>query len=257
MTKAKVGFYGITGCAGCLLSVIFNEDEILDIIDAVDLVAFRFIKGENSKENLDIAFIEGTVVSVDDEAIVKELRQRASTVVALGSCACDGNIPALRNFANKNELDYLKYDKNKQNQDIDHPGPIHDFIEVDYHLPGCPPDRDEIKTFIKDILMGKKYYNVVRPVCVDCRLQDNGCLLDHGKICLGPITQSGCNAICPTNGLKCYGCRGLIDDANMDEYFKLMESKGFKVQEIKKIMDTFMALVVNEKLKGTKWQKYH
>jgi len=47
--KPKAGFYGITGCAGCLLSVIFNEDELLSMANALDIVSFPFIKEKNSE----------------------------------------------------------------------------------------------------------------------------------------------------------------------------------------------------------------
>ena len=255
--KAKVGFYGITGCAGCLLSVIFNEEEILDIVSAVDVVAFPFIKGENDHEcPLDIAFIEGTVVSNDDEEMVKKLRERANIVVALGSCACVGNIPAMCHFHDESDLEDLKYDKRHQNEDRkDGPRPLHDVIQVNYRVPGCPPDREEVKTFIKDILLGKTFRNHKEPVCQECKLNENGCLLDEGEICCGPITAGGCHAVCTTQGLKCYGCRGLTDDANFDEYFALMQEKGIDVAEAKRVMETFMAIDINEKLKGTQWER--
>jgi sulfhydrogenase subunit delta len=257
--KAKVGFYGVTGCAGCLLSVAFNEDEILDIVGAIDLVAFPFIKGENDNEcKLDIVFIEGTVASKDDEVQVKKLRKRASIVVALGACACVGNIPALRNYKNEKDVKDLKYDKREQNQDRDGgPRPLHEVIPVEFSLPGCPPDRDEIKTFIKEVLLGKTFKNYKDPVCIECKLNDNGCLLDEGEVCVGPITAGGCKAICTTNGLKCYGCRGLTDDANFEEFFALMEEKGIDATATKKVMETFMAIDINEKLKDTKWAKLH
>ncbi|MCF7862182.1 hypothetical protein K9M79_08145 [Candidatus Woesearchaeota archaeon] len=255
--KPIVGFYGITGCAGCLLSVIFNEDEIVDIIKAVDIVAFPFIKSDNSKGPMDICFIEGTVVSLDDEKIVKELRERSKVVVALGTCACEGNIPAIRNYTDDKKLSKWLYKKNPQNQDTRTPKPIHEIIQVEYRLPGCPPDRDEVKRFIKDLLLNKTFRNVRSAVCVECKLNKNGCLLDNNLVCLGPITSGGCNAICPTHGLKCYGCRGLADDANFDEYFELLKSKKIKPTEVRKVMDTFMARAVDEKLKGTKWEKYH
>jgi len=251
-TKKKVGFYGLTGCAGCLLSVIF--DEVLDIINAVDIVSFPFIKGKNSDERLDICFVEGTVVSEDDLEILNKLRLRSSTLVSLGACASHGNIPALRNYHDKSTR-YLKY--KKKILDVEEPGPLHNFVKIDYHIPGCPPDGEEIRTFVKEILLGKKFRNYPDPVCRECRLEEQGCLLDEDKICLGPLIKGGCKAVCPDNGLECYGCRGLTDDTNFEEYFELLESKGIKTIEIKKRMETFIGLEVNEKLKGSKWEKLH
>jgi len=256
MTKPRVGFYGLTGCAGCLLSVIFNEEELLDIIGAVDIVAFPFIKGENDNEcELDIAFVEGTVVSNEDEEMILKIRKRAKVVVSLGACACIGCIPSEKMFLTKEEFDRLDYKKVSRISDCPlGPRPLHKVISVNVSIPGCPPDRDEIKTCIKDLLLGKTFRNYTDPVCMECKLNENGCLLDEGEICLGPITTGGCDAICPTKGLKCYGCRGLTNDVNFDEYFTLLESKGKSAREVKQIMETFMSIEIREALKGTKWE---
>ncbi len=257
MAKPKVGFYDLTGCQGCLLSVIFNEDEILDIINAVDIKEFRFIMGEKYDGPLDICFIEGNVTSKDDLEVLKKLRARSSIVIALGTCACEGCIQAMRKYHNKKDITPLTYKKNKQNVDIGEPKAIDEFVKVEFKVPGCPPDREEIKKFIKFLLIGKTFRPYSDPVCKECRLQENGCLIDEGEICLGPITRGGCNAVCTTNGLKCYGCRGLTEDHNFEEYFKLMKEKDHKVEDVKKILDTFMARSVDEKLKGTKQRRVH
>ena len=88
--KLKVGFYGITGCAGCLLSVIFNEDELLDLINLIDLKAFPFIKEVNTDENFDYVFMEGLVADKEDLEILEKLRKNCRYLVSLGACACTG-----------------------------------------------------------------------------------------------------------------------------------------------------------------------
>jgi len=110
---------------------------------------------------------------------------------------------------------------------------------------------------VKEILLGKTFYNYPDPVCRECKLKENGCLLDYDKICLGPLIRGGCRAVCPTKGLECYGCRGLTDDANFEEFFKLMKEKGKDPGMVKKHMETFAGIEINEKLKGTKWEKLH
>ena len=91
-----------------MLSVIFNEDEILDIIGSVDIISFPFIKGKNSEKEMDICFIEGTVVNKDDLEIAEKLRKRSKVIVSLGACACHGNIPSMRNFRD-DDTKHLKY----------------------------------------------------------------------------------------------------------------------------------------------------
>ncbi len=255
MAKPKVGFYDVTGCQGCLLSVIFNEDELLDIVSAVDIKEFRFIMGEKYDGPLDICFIEGAIVNKDDEEMVKKLRARSKVVIALGCCAMHGCIPSLRHYADEKDLDRLKYEKKfPEMQDVGQPIPITKFIKVEYALPGCPPDRDEIKKFIKELLLGKDFRAYPDPVCRECRLFENGCLLDEKKICLGPLTRGGCSAVCTNNGFECYGCRGITDDAQFDEYFKLLKEKGIDKEEAMKHMNTFAGLEIHEALNKKKEQ---
>ncbi len=255
-TRPRVGFYGLTGCAGCLLSVIFNEDDLLKFTELLDIVSFPFIKEENDQDGpLDIAFVEGTIVSNDDLAMIKKIRKRSKVVVALGACAHLGNIPAEKRFVTPAHVEYLQYDKRPLIDDAPQgPAPLSKVIDVDFTLPGCPPDRDEIKTFIKETLIGKTFRNYKDPVCIECKLNNNGCLIDEGEICLGPIIAGGCKAICPTNGLRCYGCRGLTDDANLEEYFNLMKTKGHDIIDVQQAMETFMSIQIHEALKGTKWE---
>ncbi|MCA9478504.1 MAG: hypothetical protein KC535_05135 [Nanoarchaeota archaeon] len=244
--KLKVGFYNVTGCAGCLLSVIYTEGDFLEFSQQVDIVSFPFIKEKNDDEQeLDVAFIEGVVVTKADEETVKKIRERSKMVVALGACAHLGNIPALAKMKKSEDLEYLKYKKEDFNMDREGgPAPLHTLIKIDYTLPGCPPDRDEIRQFMKYLLLGKTFRNYNDPVCVECKLRNNGCLLDQGKICLGPIIAGGCKAVCPSGGLKCYGCRGFVQgiDKEFDGYFRIMEDKGFSLDDVKRALETFMAI---------------
>ena len=100
--KPKVGFIALTGCQGCQLSLLFQEDNILDIIKHIDIVTFPFIKEKkNDSKGYDIVFIEGLVASKDDLEILKNARSKSEVLIALGSCASTGCIPAYRNFLPK------------------------------------------------------------------------------------------------------------------------------------------------------------
>ena len=68
------------------------------------------------------------------------------------------------------------------------------------------------------------------PVCVECRRNNNQCLLEFNKPCLGSITTGGCFAICVNAGLECWGCRGQTKDANLDAFMKMLEGKGFSAR---------------------------
>lgn len=239
--KPVVGVYGVTGCAGCQLSIIFNEDEILDLINLVELKAFPFIKEVNPDDHFDLVFIEGLVASKGDIEVVKKLRERSTAVVSLGACACTGCVPAYRQYTLKENYEHLLYNKRENIQDVD-PTPIDQHIRVDYYIPGCPPDKKQILAFIKGAVLGAVPHPTNNPVCVECRRNGNACLLDQGKPCLGPITAGGCHAVCINGGLECWGCRGPTHDMNLDLMVKILREKGFDDKFIQDRMRTFIGL---------------
>jgi len=241
MTKLSMGFYGITGCAGCLLSVIFNEDELLDLVKLIDLKAFPFIKEVNVDDHFDYVFIEGLVADQGDLETLKKLRENSTYVVSLGACACTGCIPAYRQFSLKENYEHLLYKKQAHVTDLE-PTPIDMHVKVDHYIPGCPPDKKEIITFIKSIVQGKHPKPYTSPVCVECRKNGNECLLDKGKPCLGPITAGGCNSVCINGGFECWGCRGPTKDMNLDLMIDILRKKGFDDKFIKDRLRTFAGL---------------
>ncbi len=239
--KLKVGFYGITGCAGCLLSFIFNEDELLDLVKLVDLKAFPFVKEVNPSDSFDYVFVEGLVASNEDLKVLKELRENSKFLVSLGACASTGCVPAYRHYTLKENYEHLLYKKIKELEDVN-PTPVDMHVKVDYYIPGCPPSKEEIKTFIKKIVRGLQPKPNDNPVCVECRRNGNECLLEHGKPCLGPITAGGCNSVCINGGFECWGCRGPTTDMNLDLMIKILKSKGFDDKFIQDRLTTFAGL---------------
>src|SRR3989339_725870 len=193
--KLKIGIYGISGCAGCILSILF-EDCFRQLIELVDIKSFPMIKQDSYQGDFDYVFIEGTVCFDDDILTLNELRKRAKYIVALGSCACTGGVPSIKNFLDNEKtmkLVYPVYNHLKSTP----PTPINSHIKVDYYIPQCPPNKEEIVEFIKCIATNREFKPYNEPVCFECRRKSIPCLLDKGEICLGPITNGGCNALCP------------------------------------------------------------
>jgi coenzyme F420-reducing hydrogenase gamma subunit len=241
--KPAVGFYDLTGCNGCLLSFLFNEDEVLEMARHFDIKTFRFIKEVKEEKQFDIVFMEGLVASNSDLEVLKEVRAKTKTLVALGACACTGCIPAYRNFIDSSKYVAMVYEKARELKDVQ-PVPINKHVQVDYYIPGCPPDKKQILEFMKDVLLGKKPNDYDKPVCFECRLNENRCLLDDGKMCLGPMTRGGCNSVCTNGKLECWGCRGPMPDANMAVMSKLLEQKGFTKDQVRQRMRTFFGMMI-------------
>lgn len=234
--KLKVGIYGITGCMGCQLNILYQK-EILNILNAVDLRAFPVCKEKNLEdEQFDIIFLEGVVVDKKDLKELKHLRKLTKKLIAIGACATDGCVPAIRNFMpaanqissfSKGRLEGVCIEKNSIS-----PTPIDDHVQVEGYIRGCPMDKAEFMQFIKQTLLGKEFKIYEKPICCECNLRERGCLLEEGIECLGPITFGNCSIMCPSENYPCIGCRGPYSQTNFKAYFKMLEQKGIPKETI-------------------------
>lgn len=241
MNKLKVGIFGITGCMGCQLSILFQH-ELLKILDKIDLVACPGIKEKNETGNFDIVFLEGTIVNKEDLNFVKELRKKTKVLVAIGSCATDGCIPQIKHFMNKNKVEKEVYGGKTKHLKTVEPVPIDKHVKVDYYLRGCPVDKAEFLSFLKDVLLNKEFKTYEKPICHECNLQENDCLLEQGKFCMGPITTGDCSVMCPHFNFGCIGCRGIYTDANLEKFLVVLEEHKFKPEESKKLINKFAGI---------------
>ena len=231
--KLKVGIFGITGCMGCQLNILYQKD-LMTMLDAVNLAAFPVGKEVNDIDNdFDIIFLEGVVVTNEDLEELKKYRIRTKKLVAIGACATDGCVPAIKNFVDNKNIELAVYHENelKELDSIDQM-PIDEFVKVDAYIKGCPMDKQEFLQFMKATLLGKDFKTYEKSICSECNLRETGCLLEKGIECLGPVTFGNCSVMCPSSNYACIGCRGPYSDANFEAYFKLLESKGIPKETI-------------------------
>ncbi len=242
-SKPKVGIYGLTSCYGCQLSIACVS-RILDIVESVDIKCFYMLASESSMhEEVDIAFVEGSVSTEKDLEELKEIRENAKILVAVGACALHGGVQSWdKDNHNYDELYKKVYGDAKMNMQGIHAKPITEYVKVDYRLPGCPPEEDEIIYFVSTFLFGTWPEEKDYPVCQECRLAGNPCILiERGEPCLGPITTAGCKARCISFNVPCIGCRGPVphETAWFDSLGKVFKEKGFTEEEVKQRMQIF------------------
>ena len=94
--KPKVAFFDFSSCEGCQLQIANLEEEIIDLINIVEVVNFREVMKEQSND-YDIAFVEGSIMRPMDAERLKEIRNHAKILVALGACATIGGVNKIRN----------------------------------------------------------------------------------------------------------------------------------------------------------------
>jgi len=236
MSKPRVAFFDFSSCEGCQLQIANLEEEILDLISLVDVVSFREVMKEHSDE-YDIAFVEGSIMRPIDERRLRKIRKHAKIVVALGACATIGGINKIRNqwpVENvKKEVYGSEHLEDNDYFDVFPTKALNEVVPVDFYIHGCPINYDEFKHVVTSLALGKKPDIPTYPVCVECKKNENICLFELGKFCLGPITRAGCKAICPTNGSPCDGCRGILKKPNTDCVQDILDRYHLTYEEMK------------------------
>ena len=245
--KPKIAFFDFTSCEGCQLTVIDSLQTHPELLGVVNIVQFREAMTEKG-EDYQVAFIEGSCTRESDEARLKEIRQQAAVVVALGTCAHLGGVNTLKSLHPLPEVRRYVYGDKAEWYETYDARPIEAVIPVDFAIPGCPIDRNEFISVVKALLLGKKPPIPDYPLCVECKLKENECMFTRGQVCLGPVTRAGCDAICPTYGQSCEACRGFITNPNDTSMRNLLAEHEMSVDEITTMYTMFTAYQVREKL---------
>jgi sulfhydrogenase subunit delta len=247
MPKPKIGIFGLTGCAGDQLVILNCEDQLLDVVNAVDIRDFLTASSAHDDSHLDVAFVEGAVLSRRDEETLKQIRERSTFLVALGTCAVWGGIPALDRDRNRDEMFKTVYGDQGRHFDTLPTKALHEVVKVDLNITGCPIEKDEFLAAVSNLLNGNPPLPPDYAVCAECKWKENNCLLiEKGELCLGAMTVAGCKARCPELNIACVGCRGPSNDANLKSALAMFKEKGFALQDVANKFRTFAPVQLPE-----------
>lgn len=163
--KVRLATVWLDGCSGCHMSFLDMDERLLAIADKIELVSSPIMDVKGFPENIDLTIIEGAITNEEDLHKVIGFRKNSKLVMALGDCAVTGNVPAMRNAFQINDLYNRAYienaDAQKQLPDevvpplLDRTRPIHEVVKVDVFVPGCPPNADIIFYAISELLEGR------------------------------------------------------------------------------------------------------
>ena len=165
--KLRVATTSLAGCFGCHMSLLDIDERLLELITLVEFERSP-INDIKQLEQVDVAIIEGGVANTDNVEVLREFRRKSNVLVAIGACAINGGIPAMRNHFELKEcleesyLEGVGVANPMIPNDPEIPlllnkvHPIHEVVKVDYVLPGCPPSGDAIWTFLTRLLEGKE-----------------------------------------------------------------------------------------------------
>lgn len=165
--KLSIATTSLGGCFGCHMSFLDIDERIIDLAEIVEFDRSPLTDIKHCSETVDIGLIEGGVCNSENVHTLREFRKSCKVLVAVGACAINGGLPALRNFVPLEECLAESY---LTGQGIDNPQvpsdpelpllldkvhPVHELVKVDYFLPGCPPSANAFWKFLTDLAAGK------------------------------------------------------------------------------------------------------
>ncbi|NOY80654.1 MAG: cytochrome B [Kiritimatiellaeota bacterium] len=241
MSKPTVAIFDFACCEGCQLQIVNLEEELLDLISVVQPVEWREAMSDKADGDFDIAIVEGSITRPEDEDRVREIRKRCKILIALGACATFGGVNKLKNKFTMDDVRKCVYG---DAADMPHLSTaptksVCEVVQVDYRVEGCPIDAGEFTYIVRCLAMGTDPVIPSYPVCVECKLRENVCRFEYGELCLGPVTRAGCNACCPSAGAWCFGCRGFVDDPNVNAAKDVLEKYGLTIEDLNSRMELF------------------
>lgn len=226
-------------CGGCEVTILDIGEPLLDVLKQVQIVHMPVLMdhklfgqtGEGTQLEVpeaDVGIITGGIRNEEHKKIAQEMRKKCKTLIALGSCACFGGVPALANqYATEELLQKVYRDSVSTEPDglpreqvpplTDRVYAVSEVVKVDLALPGCPTTPEMVAGALTALLQNKPFALPSKSVCDECPtkrekkavstlkrrfespaftpgkpLQEMRCLMEQGFLCLGPATRAGC-----------------------------------------------------------------
>ena len=240
---ARVVVIGLASDFGCQVQVTNLDTDLLAVLGQFELSYWQLASSGHMPEEFDVAIVEGAVTTEEHIALLKRVRQAASTVILIGACAVTGGIPGLAAAGFDERLGCV-YGEDGSLLACGRisPMPVDAIIDVDYRVPGCPIDRAEFVAVLQRALMGLSDRMPREPMCASCKVAENACFYESGVLCLGVVTRAGCGAKCVSLGRPCTGCRGVADDANLTQAREVLVERGIDPTRLSTALQLYNSL---------------
>lgn len=254
--KIKVAVWKFASCDGCQLSLLDCEDELLAVADAVEIANFPEATRAVIKGPYDLSLVEGSITTAHDAERIRMVRKQSGILITIGACATAGGIQALKNFGNVNDFIQAVYAHPEYIKTLDTSTPISDHVNVDFELRGCPVNKYQLLEVVNALLNKRKPNIPSYSVCLECKLKGNICVTVARNIpCMGPVTQAGCNAICPSYKRGCYSCFGPVESPNTEALAKHWKELGASDDDLLRAFRSYNTWASPFREEGLKYEK--
>lgn len=238
--RPRVGVVKFASCDGCQLTLLDLEDELLAITERFDIVEFAEATSNRSEGPYDVLLVEGSVSTPEQAEEIVRLRREATMLVTIGACATSGGIQALRNLADHDAFRSAVYPRPEWIESLPTSTPVSEHVAVDAELYGCPISGRQLLELLTALTTGRRPQLPDEAVCAECKRLGNSCILvARGVACLGPVTRTGCGALCPSFDRGCYGCFGPKESANTEYLATWFNQLGYDDEQVGRLFAQF------------------
>lgn len=235
MSRPTVAVHKFSSCDGCQLAFLNLGEDLLTLADLVDIRYFAEAGPLHPYTNIDIAFVEGSISSAEDLRRIETIRANSHFLITIGACATSGGLQALRNMADARAWAADIYASPEFISTLDTATPIRQHVKVDFELWGCPVSSRQLVNVISSLLSGVAPLDEHEKLCLECKRQHAVCVMvARGEPCMGPVTRTGCGALCPSFGRACYACYGPAENPNTDAMANRLHGLGLVAEEVAK-----------------------
>jgi F420-non-reducing hydrogenase small subunit len=227
-------------CSGCEIAILNIGEPLVDLLASLDFVHIpvlmdnKYFGQLGDKEHLelpeaDVGIVSGGCANEEHKEVLEEMRKKCKILIALGTCATHGGLPALINswgmdaafteaFSTSTTDITEKLPEQGLPKPLDRVYGLDEIVDIDLMVPGCPPNPEHIAAAITALLEGEEVALPTKSVCDSCPTIRQGkgdvkkvqrftanaqyeagedldkmrCLLEQGLMCMGPVTAAGC-----------------------------------------------------------------
>lgn len=219
------------------MSLLDAHEGLIDLLERVEVV-YSPLTDSGEMQECEVVIVEGAVTTEHDEVALKEAREKAGILVAVGSCAALGGIGGLRNLYTSSSVLKSVFGEDRPSEELpeltSRVRPLSDYVKVDISVPGCAPKTETLLAALEAAIAGESFEMSRRNMCDECTrekvtllhhsadfvsdavyslmelddIDPERCFLEQGVICMGPMTREGCGARCTAANVPCRGCQG-------------------------------------------------
>ena len=240
--KPKLAVWKFSSCDGCQLSLLDCEDELLAVADSVEIAYFLEASRAEIAGPYDISLVEGSITTSQEAERIQRVRAQSRLLITIGACATSGGIQALKNLRDLGSLVDAVYAHPEYIDTLGTSTPVGDHVSVDLELHGCPINKRQLLEVLNATLNGRRPNIFHHSQCLDCKLEGTVCVLvAGGEACLGPVTQAGCDNVCPPCNRGCFGCFGPKETPNTSALSERLHQLGLTDAELRHLYRLFTA----------------